>query len=574
MPSYLSSTQTGGGRRASASASSTTGDASMTLSGWKSARRALSSASARASSAVAPMSPVSMPAHWTAASSRPNALAIAGLEVALAQADAQLAREDRGDVAPGQRVAALEERRAGSHCFASRPRAAATDSKAAATSASVSGGPSAGGWWPAAASRSPTAVPRSDERSYAALRASRRRRRRPRARPPRSPTSPGRSCAGRAPGTAGRRGRRPRSRGRVARANAGSQRRSRPSRMSCACARTASAVSAQRRIERSKPGSRPLAGMARHASRRSALRRAVASAARWCRLRSSARSGTRPPSRVRAWSCAAIAPTTCPRSGAGIATAELARLTRYSLRPMGDEEIDRFFQSRLLSPETVAYAIVVRAEPAAHRPDDVQQPRPRQRQRAVPHQHRRARRVGPRLRHGGDRADARAGVRAHRAAPRRPVGVQLQHARDPRVREGRLPPRGTRARGDHPRRAPLGRADDGHPPPRVAGAPTPLGPRSRADGEHGRRPPTRRARTCARSPRGRATRSTTRASGHRPARGGVRGRRAASGRRSSTRRSATSRSRSSRTTARSSAASPPRRRASSSAPSTATLDEA
>src|SRR5688572_19917156 len=41
---------------------------------------------------------------------------------------------------------------------------------------------------------------------------------------------------------------------------------------------------------------------------------------------------------------------------------ELARLTRYSLRPMGDEEIDRFFHSRLLSPETVAYAIVVRAE--------------------------------------------------------------------------------------------------------------------------------------------------------------------------------------------------------------------
>jgi RimJ/RimL family protein N-acetyltransferase len=41
---------------------------------------------------------------------------------------------------------------------------------------------------------------------------------------------------------------------------------------------------------------------------------------------------------------------------------ELARLTRYSLRPMGDDEIDRFFQSRLLSPETVAYAIVARAD--------------------------------------------------------------------------------------------------------------------------------------------------------------------------------------------------------------------
>ena len=41
---------------------------------------------------------------------------------------------------------------------------------------------------------------------------------------------------------------------------------------------------------------------------------------------------------------------------------ELARLTRYSLRPMGDDEIDRFFHSRLLSPETVAYAIVVRRD--------------------------------------------------------------------------------------------------------------------------------------------------------------------------------------------------------------------
>jgi RimJ/RimL family protein N-acetyltransferase len=36
---------------------------------------------------------------------------------------------------------------------------------------------------------------------------------------------------------------------------------------------------------------------------------------------------------------------------------ELARLTRYSLRPMSDEEIDRFFHTRLMSPESVAYAI-------------------------------------------------------------------------------------------------------------------------------------------------------------------------------------------------------------------------
>ena len=40
---------------------------------------------------------------------------------------------------------------------------------------------------------------------------------------------------------------------------------------------------------------------------------------------------------------------------------ELARLTRFSLQPMSVEEVDRFFHGRLLSPEQVGYAIVVRA---------------------------------------------------------------------------------------------------------------------------------------------------------------------------------------------------------------------
>jgi RimJ/RimL family protein N-acetyltransferase len=39
---------------------------------------------------------------------------------------------------------------------------------------------------------------------------------------------------------------------------------------------------------------------------------------------------------------------------------DLARLTRYSLHPMSDEEIDRFFHGRLMSPESVAYAIELR----------------------------------------------------------------------------------------------------------------------------------------------------------------------------------------------------------------------
>lgn len=39
---------------------------------------------------------------------------------------------------------------------------------------------------------------------------------------------------------------------------------------------------------------------------------------------------------------------------------EVARLTRYSLRPMRDDEIDRFFHGRLMSSESVAYAIELR----------------------------------------------------------------------------------------------------------------------------------------------------------------------------------------------------------------------
>jgi RimJ/RimL family protein N-acetyltransferase len=40
---------------------------------------------------------------------------------------------------------------------------------------------------------------------------------------------------------------------------------------------------------------------------------------------------------------------------------ELARLTRYSLRPMPQDEVERFFQSRLLSSESVAYGIHIKA---------------------------------------------------------------------------------------------------------------------------------------------------------------------------------------------------------------------
>jgi RimJ/RimL family protein N-acetyltransferase len=39
---------------------------------------------------------------------------------------------------------------------------------------------------------------------------------------------------------------------------------------------------------------------------------------------------------------------------------EIARLTRYSTRPMATQEVERFFQSRLLSTESVAYGIHLR----------------------------------------------------------------------------------------------------------------------------------------------------------------------------------------------------------------------
>ncbi len=40
---------------------------------------------------------------------------------------------------------------------------------------------------------------------------------------------------------------------------------------------------------------------------------------------------------------------------------ELARLTRYQTRPMSREEIERFFQTRLMSPDALAYAVHERA---------------------------------------------------------------------------------------------------------------------------------------------------------------------------------------------------------------------
>ena len=59
------------------SAASSAGEASMNLSGWNRVIAASSSRSSRASTAVRPTSPVSIPARLTASRGRPNAFAIA-----------------------------------------------------------------------------------------------------------------------------------------------------------------------------------------------------------------------------------------------------------------------------------------------------------------------------------------------------------------------------------------------------------------------------------------------------------------------------------------------------------------
>ncbi len=53
-------------------------------------------------------------------------------------------------------------------------------------------------------------------------------------------------------------------------------------------------------------------------------------------------------------------PTNLPTVLRWYADPEIARLTRYSTRPMPTDEVERFFQSRMLSAESVAYGIHLR----------------------------------------------------------------------------------------------------------------------------------------------------------------------------------------------------------------------
>ena len=201
MPSYLSSTQTGVPSRLSTSASSATGEASIDLSGRKRTSSASPRRSSRASAAVWPRSPVSMPVHCTSASWRSKALAIA----ASRWPSRRPMRSSPLSTLITERAVSGSQRSSSARsgtAFAAAPRAAAISANAASTSGSVGGSPDGhvivlgeqvahrlaevGGLVVGSAERSRTRRPRSP-------------RRRRRSTPSRCP-----SCAGRAPGTAGR----------------------------------------------------------------------------------------------------------------------------------------------------------------------------------------------------------------------------------------------------------------------------------------------------------------------------------------------------------------------------------
>jgi RimJ/RimL family protein N-acetyltransferase len=50
-------------------------------------------------------------------------------------------------------------------------------------------------------------------------------------------------------------------------------------------------------------------------------------------------------------------PSNLPAIERWYADAELARLSRYQVRPMGRDEVEHFFRTRLLAPDAFAYAI-------------------------------------------------------------------------------------------------------------------------------------------------------------------------------------------------------------------------
>ena len=163
MPSYLSSTQTSGPSRVMISVASSAGEASMNLSGWKSASEAVARASSRARPASRPTSPTSIPAHLTSSSGRSKARAI---PASTRPSRRPIRRSPPSTLTMYFAVIGSERssRPRRTADFFAGPEAASISANAAATSGSV-GLVSGGGAWPAVRSTSATAMPRSDERS-------------------------------------------------------------------------------------------------------------------------------------------------------------------------------------------------------------------------------------------------------------------------------------------------------------------------------------------------------------------------------------------------------------------------
>src|SRR5450759_2675247 len=169
IPSYLSSTQTCGPRRARVSAASSDGEASMNRSGCMRRSRASPSRPSLASTAVSPMSPVSMPAQLTADCGLSKACAIAASR-----------RPSRSPMRNSPlRILTTYLACRGSHrprtaaktaTLAAGPGAASIASNASASSRIV-GAAWGSGWTIRNDRTSATAVPRSDDRSYASPRA-------------------------------------------------------------------------------------------------------------------------------------------------------------------------------------------------------------------------------------------------------------------------------------------------------------------------------------------------------------------------------------------------------------------
>jgi hypothetical protein len=165
IPSYLSSTQTVGPSRRTISVASSAGDASMNLSGWNSVMAASPRRSSLASTAVRPMSPVSMPARFTASSGRSNALASAASSRP-SRRPIRSSPDMTLTIAAAVRGPARRRSASSSPALAAAPWAASIATNASRVSSSV-GSSSGDGACPASSRTAATASATSLDRSYA-----------------------------------------------------------------------------------------------------------------------------------------------------------------------------------------------------------------------------------------------------------------------------------------------------------------------------------------------------------------------------------------------------------------------